>query len=520
MTFARDSDFWRDIHNDGQARERILILEGQRSMFDSPPSPPSVIRPTSAPLVRPALLTVLPSPAPARSILSPVAIPAQPAPARFLREVVGAVDNVAADRQARLDGEAIKAGFAPPKPWFALGTTLAASGERNYQRSRKDWEKMASIPHAAKMLAQTVENENRRDIDCRASDVTMLDDGRLVVGPDYLAVEQDAVQPLIQRLGIPYGAAYLSACDPELRAHNVNAWTAKDEAADKKIKLRTRNGAQPRSVFAAVGPQYAAADLDTIAEIAGRILPGEAKGEVTYDGRKGSLTALWHAPIDFPTTVGDYYKAGVRVKSGDTGQDSISVSAVLFRAVCRNLTTVSAEVELFRRVHRGNIMQGLEEQMASAAAQALAKLGAFRDSWIGADLAIIQGTCIGAIDLEPAIVRLVEREIIPAVVDPEELVRQIRSAFWKEPQPTVKGIADAVTRAAHEGSWRSPWVTEQLQDAGGSIIRGHETILRLADDAMQEARGGGWTPGRWSLEQIQNGILNHAPVFQFVTVAA
>ena len=55
-------------------------------------------------------------------------------------------------------------------------------------------------------------------------------------------------------------------------------------------------------------------------------------------------------------------------------------------------------------------------------------------------------------------------------VSPQALANAVDEAWFKEPEWSVQGLSNAITRAAHEAPWTDPEVTEELENAGGRLI--------------------------------------------------
>lgn len=514
--FAFDREDDRDDLEErifGLARERAgrVVAQPQQKPATKPATPALVSTPTAWRPEPVKLAPVASVPVPKVNIVQEKVVDG-----KHKGEVLP-VDTIARERVSQLDEQATALGFPPQEKWYGNGTVLLESGKQRFQASRKAWDLMDWSNSECSKLKNRIRDENRTDYRRTVGDLHMQDDGQLDLGGFALPVEEPAFGGLCQRIGIPYGNKYLASCPPDLRAQNVNHWLRSVDQ-EKELQLRVRHlqrSDNERTIFAAVGKAYTPMDLDEIAEIAQFALPGDAKGTVRYDGRRGSIQAIFHAPVDFPAAVGDYYKAGIEICSDDTGAGALVVKALLWQAICRNLTTVCRGIDVLRKVHKGRANSlGLGEALRAAIREAEQKIVAFRDSWIDATAAVVQGA---GLDLEPAFAKLVQQKVIEAPVDDEELVRRLRGAYWKAPEANVKGIANAVTRMAHETSWSSPWQADALQDQAGDLIRGAHRIAKVGSDALTEAKAGGWTPGRWSLEQAQNGVVNAQPVFLFAT---
>lgn len=411
------------------------------------------------------------------------------------------------------EDEAVALGFPPQRPFFKMGTELIDVGKAKYRESRRSFDNMMFANEACEGLASTIIEEEREDIIVQLRRASMDEDGRLCVDGGKVPLELPAFASLTEHIGIPK-AAYLTECPAELRAHNVNAWMEIQAARnrEKALVLRTRKGATgERTGFAVVSPGYAAVGADTAALLLAALMPPHAKGTVDYDGTRARITALFHAPAEMDARVGSNYKAGVQIHTGDTGATALTIRALMYQAMCINLTTAErAQVE--RMVHRGTI-EALENKLIAAIQRAQGKVMPFVNRWLEADkMETLASLRHG--DVEPVIAAMVAKRLVPKQngVSDEELVRRIRGCYWKAPQPTVAGISSAITRAAHESTWRSPWAQDELQDSAGDVVQNYVRIARLAPEAVEKAIEKGWEPKRFSLDQAHDGTLDKVQV--------
>jgi len=457
----------------------------------------------------------------------------------FFSEIVGdgapmgvpstpAVDRVPARLQDE-EKQALRGGFAPAGLLFAMGTALAPVGKAAYQESRSTYDAMPFASAALADHAEMIKAERRTDVRTPLSSLTMVPSGALQRDPGRapLPITEDAFRQLVERAGIPYGTGYLTRCPAHLRAENVNYWLARrgrEEAAaanvvkkpptPKEVVLRARKIRDEWQGYAVVSPEYTAVDSDVIARAVAAAVPEHARASVVYDGTRTRINVLFHAPADLDARVGSNYKAGIQVTSGDTGNACLEVKALLYQAVCVNLTTAARAQDVLSAIHRGN---NLQQQLQDAIQVAMSKVEPFVKAWQEAETrSLIEGSVVGG-DVEPAIVALVHNKLIsnPGGIKDEELVRRIRSCYWMAPNATVAGVVNAVTRAAHTSSWGSPWAQDDLQDAAGQMIWNQLAVENAAMSALSTARSQGWKPGRFTLGDAERGVVDTQPVFAF-----
>jgi hypothetical protein len=352
----------------------------------------------------------------------------------------GTVSAVAVARIEQQEAWATAAGFALPSTLFAAGTRCVQLGDRNFIAERRRVAELPAFDEAAREIAARIRAENRSDVQAPMSALSMADDGRLTL-PDgrALTVTRSAFGQLAIRGGFGAGVRYLADnCDPARRALNVSADLAN---ADKPAVLRTRNGGE---VFAVVSPSYAAVDADRVLLAAAPVL-ADARGEVTYDGSSTRATALWMPDHVVDLACGDIFKAGVRVRTDDTGGGRIVVEAVLFRNRCLNLIIIGeAGVPTLQQVHRGDLGD-IEGRIAVAVQEARDLIAPFLEAWGHA-------RAVKVADPMETLRKLVYGgELAPPTKGEREHALEALTAAWRaEPGDSWADIANAATRAAHE----------------------------------------------------------------------
>lgn len=432
--------------------------------------------------------------------------PAPEAPRQVpaLRIVGGQDGPVSAAGKARSEeGEdlALEGGFAPKPPVYEAGTRVNETGVENARRMQLDHDAKPFARDLAADLAATVKAELRRDTEAvNVSDLRMTKDARLVL-PDRmrLAMNKRAFNGLVSRLPMTGGGAYLAQCPEELRAINVNHWAVelgKREAADpqadpKQAVIRTRRVGDKRSAFAVVSPSYTPFDVDKIAEALHLALPGDAKGEVQYDGQKMRLEGLWRsnvAPEEF--VAGEFFKAGVIVRADDTGAGSIRVQSVLWRNLCLNLIILDKAIGVDVRIRHTGSVQALAERFREAFGQALGSVDGFRRAWGYAmserddilversqgttsdDItglpvsAVLPGLLHGILDRDLVPVRGRKADVVPALL---EMHRQDEAADAYG--VSRASIANAFTRYAHKVE-TDPFVADEIREGAGRLLSG------------------------------------------------
>jgi hypothetical protein len=314
------------------------------------------------------------------------------------RALAPEVDREAAARVAR-DAETLRSvGLAPPPTMYADGTTLWEVGKAAARAERREHDALPDAVPAMERLEAEVKAEDRRDVIvslaalrltsglelCREGGPLAKANGR----PELprVAVEEAALRRLQADLRAAIkadgdlGIATLAAMpQASLREQAARTWNhcaaalndAEKRTGDRKtVALRTRKvevpgeggahdllgaattaaGAPRREqVYAVVSEGYGECDADKIARACRELVEGQAgriKADVIYDRAAGKVKidlVTRTSVLDGEQCVGDLSRAGLRVRSDDTGKGSLNVWAFVERIRCRNRTLVAAE---------------------------------------------------------------------------------------------------------------------------------------------------------------------------------
>lgn len=408
-------------------------------------------------------------------------------------------------------------GFAPRPPIYWNDRIVARGGSR-VERAQRSVEAMQLAREAFPRLAAYVKSEGRADLTAEHRRIEMHPSGAIApVGPpragngSCLPIEVRAFGQLCSRLDYG-GAAYLAGkCGPPLRAHNVNAQAiyidareqeaASRATADKpwepaRVVLRTRKIADaPRSIFACVSPGYGAFDADMVAEALAEAAPEDAKGCVTYDGRR-SRFEVWFATTAEPKhlAAGETFRAGVVVTTSDDAGAAITGQSVAWQSMCTNLANIAVRAEdAFSIRHVGNPFE-LARKFKGGFKSALGQLERFIVAWDYAteddlrrgalsladgpipdgDVELARGIFRGLISGARASVRLPGRR-------PTEEVIDLLVAAWKDDASSVRAvhaisrasIVNAITRYAHEQvDAIDPWTQDAIVTQASALLWG------------------------------------------------
>jgi hypothetical protein len=400
-------------------------------------------------------------------------------------EASSGVDLFGAARTQADEAVARSLGFTPAPPIYQIGTTVNATGVENFRASREDWSKLPSIPEACRSLSALVRDEARVDhviqvprLRAEPGTIVLPDGERFAVAAKVM----DGIATHVT----PGGAGYLRACPPELIAANLNHWfgagyrldarASRDQEANvyapKVITLRTRRDrAVGREVFAVTGPRYAAFDVDRVAAEVADGVGGDARGMVTYDGFRATIDCLFHSNVEPERAVaGEFFKAGVRVSAADDGSGAIRISLLLWRNLCRNLIIIDFNKVLVGSRRHIGATSSIEADVREHVQVANAKIDRLVAKWSEASRENVLDR-YHLTDVDDVFKGLVLNKVIQVPgVRPVDMVARLHEAWQKEPGYSKTAILNAITRAAHEGTWRAWSAAEDLESVAGELL--------------------------------------------------
>ncbi len=426
--------------------------------------------------------------------------------------------------RATVDAEAAEAaGFAVAPSLFDRGLRVEDTGIAVAKRSRQEWEHMPTVHENCANLMAQIGREEREDSVAMIRASRMLPDGTIgMVHVDdapgtpasRYVLTDNAFASLVTRAQIPGGGRYLRGCWAELRAHNVNEWIGRLEAAERRaeeaarvaakaveyapldMRVRHRLVSRPRpelvgarEAFAIVGPSYPDLDADKIAEAIALATNPEARGRVTYDGKRTRWEILFHTNVQPKHFVsGEFMRAGVIVTTDDTGGGAIIGNACVRQSLCLNVLIVrTTETAQFSIRHVGDV-SALAKKFRDGFGKAMGAIDHFLRAWDFAveDDAVATVTRVAAAagrslparpdEIMAGIFRdLLERELVPVRAKTEDAVRGLMRAWNHDTSaaagPTRAAVANAFTRYAHEGAALDPWAEDEIQAGAGMLLR-------------------------------------------------
>lgn len=384
-----------------------------------------------------------------------------------MSKLLSIVDDEAVARLTADEATARAAGFALEPPVYALGTLVNETGARNFRASRAEFEALPYAVDALDALRVQVAAEDRQDLLVPVKSLGMADDGRLDTPIGLLPFAEPAFERFASAIA-PAGGRYLAACPAWLRARNVNHWVQAN--GDKEVQLRHRKAGDGRAIFAVTGPRYASHDVDKVAAQLVAGVPGGTRADLVYDGYRARFNLVGHSNV-VPEKVaaGEIFRAAAAVTAEDTGKGALTFSGEVLRNLCRNLIILHrARAGVGRRVHVGAAT--IADDVAAGIANAFASVSAFIGQW---NTATVENV-IERYEVEgpEAIFRgLVYNKLVWAPgVGVDGMVERLQRAWDQEPGYSKAAFVNAITRAAHEEPWTTPWVTEEIERSAGELL--------------------------------------------------
>lgn len=445
--------------------------------------------------------------------------------------VARGVDAEGEARSKAAELAAVAAGFAPAQPYYARGTRVIQLGVENAQRSREEYDKRPSVEQMADGFVAKIKAENRRDVIVRGTELRMDSKGIMYQpgqNPLYMMTDH-AFPSFCQRMGYG-GAGYLAKCTPELRMNNVNSWAlrlfdaeeAAQQAAESEAKsqgktidqgqerrnlvLRLRDNPKIKipEIYGVVSESYTSFDVDKVAEALKIAMPSDARADVTYDGHRATFNVMFHSNVQPEKYVaGEFFRAGIKIKTDDTGGGSCLGGTYIEQNLCLNLLCIDfAEKPLFRFRHLGSV-KALAEKFQEAMAQALKQLEYFLKQWgyvqeedILARARVVQPDDEIPISISEAIPGffngILERELVPVRGRKSDAVQHLVK-FWENDQSAAPlnsraRVINALTAYAHKVPQPDPFVEDEIQVAAGGLLYG----ARKGDGARSQPKPLPW----------------------------
>lgn len=374
-------------------------------------------------------------------------------------------------------------GFTVPPPLYAVGSLVNSTGVANATRKRIEHNARPVLGDAVADFCNIIRAENRRDIEIEPSRLTFTDNGAVKL-PNGEALDFSALSfgQFAARLDMPKGAGtYLAGIPQDMRAWNLRKWVTLADPKPFKLRLRREN-----EIFACVSTKYADYGLDLVARDMVQALSDlpDLRATLDYDGQRVQIDATTFSDVQPERFVaGEVFQVGARVASADDGTGSAKGGGSADRNLCLNLFIVaSMQAGGFSVAHRGSreafrkaLRQGFDG--ASQAARH------FVQQWNGvAQTTDLRGTVLAtdgdafvptgndAFSLNQLLWGVFAAEQARGSVPAgQKELAGIMRAWNVEPEANRRGIANALTRYAHEGQ-ADAWHANELETAAVQLL--------------------------------------------------
>jgi hypothetical protein len=386
------------------------------------------------------------------------------------------------ERALRQAEAAAQSGFALQDPVYAIGTPVIQTGMENARLARKEFESLPEAIQALESLRDRVRAEKRKDIAVTAGKLRVdSKTGLLRFGRRAALLTDTGFQQLFSLLPVaPSGAArYLRQVPPDRRARETREIFRDNSGKELVLRLRTPNGAGMRQVYSVVTPVYS--DFgpvilsDKLLSLVARsgVLREGTRADIQYGGSWTNVRLVTHSTVAPERFVaGEVFQAALSFAISDDKMSSIKVFAEAYRNLCLNLILIDTATQgLMSRRHVGDVAS-ISGDLQAAAEMGIGKIRPFLDMWsrgrgieitdMGETISILAGAREG---------KKAGAFIQVPHVGPEDMVERLMAAHAREPERSLTGLANAMTRASHESAWPDPVLaSDVLQRQAGELL--------------------------------------------------
>lgn len=373
-------------------------------------------------------------------------------------------------------------GFSPAAPIYELGTPVNNWGVDNARKSRNEWQNLPLVEDACNNIIEIINKEDRHDISYELNKFSMNEQG-LIVGPGTYSPTMFALGSLIQRTRVTTpeksdaankAASFVSDfCSPKaLRREVVNYYlsTSKKSAW---LRSRVHTNSVGRVLFGVFTDKYDRNwSVNNVLElIKKKVETSEypARAETLYDGHKFRISMIYHSFVEPESYVaGEIFQAGVDITLADDGSQSIRISPFVLRNLCLNLIILDKNSQTIELSH---LRKDLGKALSDGIETALHKIEGFAEKWSQSQKDSILDDVYNNVDPIKVITQLVKAGYgkVPGE-SKETAIQRIHAAWEKEPGYTKMAMVNALSRAAHENRWSSPWASQTLEQSAGELL--------------------------------------------------
>jgi hypothetical protein len=411
----------------------------------------------------------------------------------------GAVDD-AARLRVKLDRATLEAaGIKTADAVYAEGSRVNETGVENARKSRETWKRLPLVGDAMARLAAKVQAEERTDLEVRTevwkgprvggtygARVCMDNTGavRIEGREQGYAISPGAMAQLIRVIGPEGGkggSGYLMACDPALRAINVNRLLGSVKQAETLV-MRTRGPSVAHKgpqVFGVVTDKYHAMDVDRVASVIGKAIGDTGmRAAVTYDGYKMRVEATAHSDVaPEKYSAGETFKVGVTIKTDDTGRGGLHVHAIAVRNLCLNLIILDECSTPVARVTHMSSPEQIAKALARGVEKARDMVAPFLARWsIAMDINEVDRLGKRGMSVEEAIpgfyralfARKDMDRLLP--VGAGKALEGVMKAWSVEPGTSRASLVNGLTRWAHERDDADAFALEDMAAVANKVL--------------------------------------------------
>lgn len=396
-------------------------------------------------------------------------------------------ESIVPAAKARADEEQVlleqSMGISLGKAFYANGTKMLAVGEKTAMGLRTDWLQQPTVGEATERFQALIASEQRKDYLVPLKYTRIADDGALTTtvdashfGETGLIMNDHSWKQLVARgpKDIPASLRY-----------NVNAWLDKSGSVGL-FRTRHPNDAGDRRCFAVMSDVYQSYSVDKLAEQVRKQMPKDAHANIVYDGSFTKIEVSFANDFKLDEVgVGRLHKVMAVISTSDDGTAPLSVSFKAVRIRCINCTLIDDEKVLFRKMHLGH---GFEEAVNFAIGKAETAISIFGDRWRAANEQSYHNKYDGTpLSAQDVFQRLVAHDYVRVPgYGKVEAVELLMTAWNEEPGDTAAAVNRAITRLAHEGSFSSPWATDELEETAGRLLFQNVYQLESLTSSEQE----------------------------------
>lgn len=347
--------------------------------------------------------------------------------------------------------------------------------DARHKKALADHEKLPLITDACQSLIDTVQAENRQDIEIHPKEFRIDDRGRLAGENISLGFHDQAWRGLVAR-------APDSVSTPQ--RSNINSWIGN---LQKPIIARTGGPINDRMIGAIVSDRYTAIDADKMAEIIRDTVPANCRGKIRYQGDMGryEIQAQLARPFDAD---GDAHAIQLCYRGADNGTASHEFRFKLIRLECLNGLYLTDSAQIAKVRHVGD-PEKIAETFQYALDSATEAMHTFAKRWgIARAEQFVCAETGEELTGPAALQRLAGSQLIQIPhVRRNQTYNRLMTAWGKEPGDSVADVINAATRMAHEqnGHWKSPWYQEGLEEQAGQLLfSGATRLLPLNEEQI------------------------------------